>query len=112
MSSASDRLLLIHEAFSKAYDRRSSDLKSASTNAEADQILQNVDELETQYLLAARRALDGNSDAIEAAYEDAKAAQHQVDDAYSNAKALPARIRLVTAVAKNIGQLVTKATRA
>ena len=109
MSTPTERLLLVHDAFSKAYARRAGDLKQATSNAQADRILRNVDSLETSYLKAAKQALDATGGEVEAAFRDAKAAQQAIDDAYQEAKALAERIRLVGSIAQSIGNLVRKA---
>jgi len=112
MSTPPERLQVVHGAFSNAYQRRSQDLKEAKSTAQADQILDNLDELEIAYLRAARNALDANGTAVEEAFEAADAASKAVDEAYRRAKALPEKIRLVTSVAQNVKQLVEKASGA
>ena len=48
----------------------------------------------------------------EAAFRDAKGAQQAIDDAYQGAKALAERIRLAGSIAQSIGSLVRKAAGA
>lgn len=110
MSTPAQRLLVIHEAFSKAYARRAGDLKDARSDAEADRILRNVDSLETAYLKAAKQALDASGEAVEEAYNIAKKAQKDINDAYNKAKALPERISLSTSVVRSVSELIRKAS--
>jgi len=109
-SSAKDRLFLIYEAYSAAYDRRDQDWKEAKSKAQAKAIFRNVERLELLYLKAAKQALDANGPAVEAAYEAAKGAQKAIDDAYNDAKELSEKIRLVSSVIKKVSGLVTKAS--
>jgi hypothetical protein len=109
MSTPVERLELVHDAFSKAYQRRAQDLKEAGSTEEAERILDNLDLLERAYLRAARGALDANAGEVEQAFEAASVAREEVEEAYRRAKALPDRIRLVTSLALNIKDLVVKA---
>lgn len=108
-SSKEDRVTLTYDAYRRAYRRRPNDLKAAKTEAEVQQILVNVAELESLYLAAAQDGLDGNNDAIEQAYQDARSAADAVEEAYQNAKELAEKIRLVGSLAKKVGQLIDAA---
>jgi tryptophan 2,3-dioxygenase len=110
MSSPTDRLALVQDAYSKAYARRPDDLKQATSSDQVQQILDNVDMLEEQYLDAARQALDAGGSAVEQAYRDATTAKQQVEQAYENALELPDRIAAVTTLADNVQKLVVAAT--
>ena len=110
-SSARDRLHLVYDAYSLAYDRRLDDWKQTTSTAQADAISRNVDRLETQYLKAAKQALDATGPAVEDAYEAAKAAQKDIDDAYESAKSLAEKIALVGKVIGTIGDLLNKAAK-
>ena len=110
MSTPAERVELVHAAFSKAFQRRAQDLKEAASTEEAQQILDNLDVLETEYLKAAHAALDANSANVEQAFTAADTAKGQVEDAYARAKALPEKIRLVTSLAANVKKLVETAT--
>jgi hypothetical protein len=110
-SSARDRLHVVYDAYSQAYDRRLDDWKQATSKAQADAISRNVDRLETLYLKAAKQALDANGVEVEAAYEAAKAAQDDIDEAYQEAKALAEKITLVGKIVGKIGDLISKAAK-
>jgi tryptophan 2,3-dioxygenase len=101
---------LVQDAYSKAYARRPDDLKQATSSDQVQQILDNVDMLEEQYLDAARQALDAGGSAVEQAYRDATTAKQQVEQAYENALELPDRIAAVTTLADNVQKLVVAAT--
>jgi hypothetical protein len=109
MSTASERLAIVHDAYSKAYGRRLQDWKEAKSQAQAKAVSDNLYGLELTYLGAAKQALDANGKAVEDAYDAAKAAQKEVDDAYQKAKALADKIRLVSGVATSVGDLLKKA---
>lgn len=108
-STARDRLHLVYDAYSRAYDRRLQDWKEATTKAQADAISRNVDRLETQYLKAARQALDATGQDVEDAYLAAKSAQEDIDKAYEKAKALAEKIALVGKIVGKVGDLISKA---
>lgn len=110
MSSPTDRLALVQDAYSKAYARRPEDLKQATSSDLVQQILDNVDALEEQYLDAAREALDATGAAVEQAFHDASTARQQVEQAYENALELPDRIAAVTTLTDNVQKLVATAT--
>ncbi len=112
MSTAGERLRVIHEAYSGAYARRLQDWKEAASTAQAGAISTNLYRLEESYLRAARQSLEANGSAVEAAYASAKQAQKDVEDAYRNAKALPEKIRLVSSIVTSVGDLVRKAGEA
>lgn len=109
-SSAADRLQVTYEAYQKAFHERAGDLKDATTLEQVQKILANVTALELEYLKAAQDGLDGNTQAIEDAYDAAVAAKKAVDDAYKDEKALADRIRLVGGLATKVGELVTRAS--
>lgn len=108
MSTAFARLLVVHDAYSKAYERRLDDWGNA-TSTQAKVISDNLDHLETQYLRAAKQALDANGEAVEAAFEAAKKAQENVDAAYKAAKGMAEKIRLVGDIVSRVGDLMNKA---
>jgi hypothetical protein len=110
MSTAHERLLVVYEAYSKAYDRRLQDWSEAKNQAQAKAIADNVDRLETQYLRAAKNALDANGSAVEAAFDAAKAAQEKIDAAYNEAKDIAEKIRLVGDIVGKVGNLVARAS--
>lgn len=108
-STAEERLFAVYEAYSRAYDRRAQDWKEAKSKAEADAVFRNVERLELLYLKAAKQALAANGPAVEAALDAAKKAQKSVDDAYTAAKSLAEKIRLVGSIVGKVGDLVSKA---
>jgi epoxyqueuosine reductase QueG len=109
-STAQDRLNVVYQSFSSAFRRRSADLRAATTEEQADAILDNVAALEVAYLTAARQALENNGPQVEIAYQAAVAAKKQVDDAYAQAKSLAARIGLVGDLVGKVGTLVATAS--
>ena len=109
MSDSYDRLLVVYDAYSKAYDRRLRDWSAASSTAQAKLISDHLDALETLYLGAAKQALDATGQAVEAAFNAAKDAQKAIDDAYESAKDIAEKIRLVGAIVGKAGELITKA---
>ena len=110
-TTAQDRLIEIHQSYSDAYARRALDLVQATTQAQAQQILQNVRDLESAYLLAAKQALDADGDAVELAYRDAQAARAEIDQAYQEAKAIGDKIRLAGQVVDKVTDLVKLAAK-
>lgn len=109
MSTAQDRLAVILAAYKAANARRAADLQQATTQEQAQAILDNVEALDAAYLNAARAALDANGPAVEAAYQAARAASAQVDAAYQSAQALPNRIRAVSQAVAAVTGLLNKA---
>jgi len=109
-STAQDRLNVVYQSFSTTFRRRSADLRAATTEEQADAILDNVAALEVAYLTAAREALENNGPQIESAYQAAVAAKKKVDDAYAEAKSLNERIEMVGDLAGKVGTLVAKAS--
>lgn len=112
MSSAAERLAVIHDAYSKAYTRRLQDWKEAKSEAQAKAISNNLYRLEETYLRAAKQALDANGKAVEDAFDAAKSAQKGVDEAYQKAKAIADKIRLVSSIVASAGDLLKKAGKA
>jgi len=110
-STPAERLYAVYEAYSQAYDRRAQDWKDAKTKAQADTIFKNVESLEALYLKAAKQALDANGQAIEDAFDAAKAAQKEVNDAYDEAKGIAEKIKLVGSIVGKVGDLINKAGR-
>lgn len=108
-STPAERLYVVYEAYSKAYGRRAQDWKDARTNAQTDTIFRNVESLEALYLKAAKQALDTNAQAVENAFEAAKAAQREINDAYQEAKDIVDKIKLVGSVVSKVGDLIRKA---
>ena len=108
-STPADRLYAVYDAYSQAYARRAEDWKDAQTKAQADSVFKNVEALEALYLKAAKQALDANSKAVEDAFDAAKAAQKDINDAYANAKEIAEKIKLVGSVIGKVGDLITKA---
>lgn len=108
-STPEERLYVVYEAYSQAYGRRAQDWKDAKTKAQADTIFKNVESLEALYLKAAKQALDTNAQAVENAFEAAKAAQKEVNDAYEEAKGIADKIKLVGSVVSKVGDLIKKA---
>jgi hypothetical protein len=111
-SSANDRLTVIHQAYKSAFARRAADLKQATTSAQVQAIMDNVDSLEASYLDAARQSLDATGPDIEACYQAALSATQNVEKAYAQGQALAARITAVAGVVSAVGNLVTKAAGA
>lgn len=109
MSTPQERLDEVYLAYSSAYRRRFADLKEASSQQQAKYVLTNVRNLEATYLKAATDALDATSSAVEAVYRDAQNARTAIDEAYNDAVALAEKIRLVSAGAKAVGELVKRA---
>ena len=109
-SSEQERLLLVHKAFSDAFQRRASDLKQAATDEQAEEVLRNIARLEKAFLLTAQQALDKTGPQIEAAYQAARGAKKSVDEAYAAAKSVAERIAMVGDLAGKIGDLVAKAS--
>jgi hypothetical protein len=112
MSTRSERLHVIYEAYSKAYERRLQDWQEATSKDQAEAIATNLGSLEEAYLRAAKQALDANGAAVEAAFSAAQEAQKATDDAYQDAKAIPEKIRHVTGVVASVGDLLRKAGQA
>jgi len=110
MTTPQERLFEVYESYRKAYERRTQDWKDATTTEQADAIEHNVEALERLYLDAAKAALDANGSKVEEAYVAAKKARENVDKAYEQAKALPAKIRLVGKLTGAVGDLVKKAS--
>jgi hypothetical protein len=108
-SSEQDRLLLVHKAFSDAFQRRNSDLKQAPTDEQAEEVLRIVARLEKAYLLSAQQALDKTGPQVEAAYRSARDSKAAVDKAYADAKSIAERIAAAGDLAGKIGDLVAKA---
>jgi len=108
-STAQDRLNVVYQSFSSQYRRRAADLRAATTEEDADAILDNLAVLELAYLRAARQALEKNGPQVESAYQAAVAAKKKVDDAYAQAKNLAERIGMVGDLAGKVGTLVAKA---
>ena len=111
-STANDRLTVIYKAYKSAFARRASDLKQATTSAQVQAIMDNVDALEGSYLDAARQSLDGTGADIEAAYQAALSATQSVEKAYAQGKALAERITAVAGVVTAVGNLITAAAGA
>lgn len=111
-SSATDRLAVIYNAYKAAFSRRASDLKQATTAAQVQAIMDNVDALEGSYLDAARQSLDAKGADIEACYQAALSASQAVEKAYAQGQALAARIKAVSGVVTAVGNLVTTAAGA
>ena len=109
MSDSNDRLLVVYDAYSKAYDRRLQDWSEATSTEQAKSISDHVDALETLYLGAAKQALDATGQAIEDAFAAAKEAQKAIDDAYDSAKNIADKIRLVGSIVGKVGDLITEA---
>lgn len=105
-SSSKERLYEIYTAYNIAFTRRSSDLKEAASDAQADQILKNVESLESAYLKAAKQALDAAGPEVEQAYQSAVAARKEIQSAYNQAKKLALRIKAVGGAVKAVGNLV------
>ena len=112
MSTPADRLAAIHDAYSKAYARRLQDWADAQSDGQAQAISENLEELEDNYLKAAKQALDANGEAVEHAYDAAKQAQNDVDRAYQAAKGIADKIKLVSTCVVSVGDLVTTAAGA
>jgi gamma-glutamyl:cysteine ligase YbdK (ATP-grasp superfamily) len=110
MSTCADRLAAIHDAYSKAYARRLADWAQAQADDQAQAISDNLEELELNYLRAAKQALDADGSAVENAYAAAKQAQTDVDDAYQAAKGIAEKIQLVSSVVTSVGDLLQKAS--
>jgi hypothetical protein len=111
-SSATDRLSVVYQAYKSAFARRASDLKQATTAAQVQAIMDNVDSLEASYLDAARQSLDATGADIEACYQTALSATQKVEKAYADGKALAERITAVAGVVSAVGSLVTAAAGA
>lgn len=95
-SKPEDRLFAIKNAYMIARANRNRDLQEATTEAQVNRILDNIDKLEARYYQAATAALDANGEAVEAAYAAAVKATSKVEAAYLQAKSLASRIKLVT----------------
>jgi hypothetical protein len=108
-SSEQERILLVHKAFSDAFQRRALDLRQAATDEDAEQVLRNVARLEKAFLLTAQQALDKTGPQVEAAYQAARDSKAAVDKAYAAAKNVAERIAAVGDLAGKIGDLVSKA---
>ncbi|MEE4455213.1 hypothetical protein [Novosphingobium resinovorum] len=110
MSTNRERLHVIYDAYSDAYDRRLDDWSEATSKAQAKAISDNLDALETLYLRAAKAALDASGQAVEDAMAAALEAQEKIDNAYEQARGIAEKVRLVGEVVSKIGDLVTKAS--
>jgi len=110
MSSDQDRLTVIYEAYQAARMNKVPDLKAATTNAEVDAILANLDKLHASYLEAIDANLKATGADIEAAYEAAKAANKAVTDARKHAQHIPDLINKTAALADKIGGLLKAVT--
>ena len=106
MSSAQDRLSEIYDAYQIAKANKVPDLKAATTTAQVDAILANIDKLHASYLEAIDADLKATSANIEAAFEAARAANGAVTDARKAAQKLPDLINKTTALADKIGGLL------
>lgn len=109
MSTPQDRLDEVYLAYANAYQRRFADLKEATSEKQAEQILNNVRDLEATYLKAAADALDAGHAEVEEAYAAAQEERAAIEEAYENAVDIAAKIRLVGAGSKAVGKLVKEA---
>lgn len=109
-STPDERLLEAKRLYFDAANHKIDDLKLASTKAEVNKVLRNVERAEETFIAAGLAILEGNSAAIEQAYQSAKAANDQVTQARENAEAIAEKIRKVSQAINLVGDLVKKAS--
>lgn len=96
MSSADDRLQIIEQNYKSALDNEPFDLARATTPADVTAIQANVSAARQRYYTAIDAQLTQGGDAVETAYNAAKAANDAVATARTQAAAIPTLITRLT----------------
>ena len=107
-SSSADRVEAIYQSYAAARDNLDADMEGAS-DAQADQIRDNLAELKAAYYTAEEQGLAANGAEVEAAYQAAAEAAENVQQAYEEGKALSDRIRAVSGAVTAVAGLMEKA---
>lgn len=109
MSTPDDRLALIKQNYTDALDNEPHDLARATTPEQITTIQANVATARQTYYAAEAAALTQSGNAVEEAYQAAKAAQDSVSSARNQAAAIPTLISKLSSATQSASDLLKAA---